>query len=368
LAAVLAWRAPRRGGRLRDELVGWTLAEATLLGVVALGALSGPGRALLSSPDAAPVLAALRAALPEPVDKVLLQADLTAVAPGPLRVDVAEEMALVADVESGGGATVYRITEASILRALDAGRAPAELHALFAARSATPVPQGLSYLIDDVARRHGRLRGGTARSFLRADDEVLISEVLANSGAQLWELRRIAPTVLVSELALGELLDRLRAAGFSPAAESGDGTVLDLRGPGRRISAKPRPATRAALPVPGQAQLDALVAGVRAGDRAEALRPSARSGPTTGRNGSLATLELLQGAARQRHTVWIGYVNSLGVATRRIIQPVSVGGGVLEGREVYTERGAGNGAAGELQRFMLHRITSAAVVDSGEAS
>jgi hypothetical protein len=368
LAAVLAWRAPRRGGRLRDELVGWTLAEATLLGVVALGALSGPGRALLSSPDAAPVLAALRAALPEPVDKVLLQADLTAVAPGPLRVDVAEEMALVADVESGGGATVYRITEASILRALDAGRAPAELHALFAARSATPVPQGLSYLIDDVARRHGRLRGGTARSFLRADDEVLISEVLANSGAQLWELRRIAPTVLVSELALGELLDRLRAAGFSPAAESGDGTVLDLRGPGRRISAKPRPATRAALPVPGQAQLDALVAGVRAGDRAEALRPSARSGPTTGRNGSLATLELLQGAARQRHTVWIGYVNSLGVATRRIIQPVSVGGGVLEGREVDTERGAGNGAAGELQRFMLHRITSAAVVDSGEAS
>ncbi|MGD9530811.1 MAG: DNA-binding protein, partial [Pseudonocardia sp.] len=42
LADLLAWRAPRRGGRLRDELVAWTLAEATTLGVVALDAFSGP--------------------------------------------------------------------------------------------------------------------------------------------------------------------------------------------------------------------------------------------------------------------------------------------------------------------------------------
>ena len=79
LADVLAWRAPRRGGRLRDEVVSWTVAEATTLGVVALDALSDPGRALLSEPDR--IVAALRATLPDPVDHVLLQADLTAVAP-----------------------------------------------------------------------------------------------------------------------------------------------------------------------------------------------------------------------------------------------------------------------------------------------
>ncbi|MBO0874105.1 MAG: helicase-associated domain-containing protein, partial [Pseudonocardia sp.] len=358
LAAVLAWRAPRRGGRLRDELVIWTIAEATLLGVVALGALSGPGRALLTSADPAPVLAALRAALPEPVDKVLLQADLTAVAPGPLRADVAEEMALVADVESAGSATVYRITEASVLRALDTGRAPAELHELFATRSATPVPQGLTYLIDDVARRHGRLRGGTARSFLRADDEVLLSEVLAHPSAERWELRRIAPTVLVSELPLAQLLDGLRAEGFSPAAEAGDGTVLDLRPRGRRITAKPRPAARSAgLPTPDQDRLAALVAAIRAGERAAAMAPSAeqlRQATDDARSDNGHTLELLQAAARQRRSVWIGYVNSLGVASRRIVEPVHVGGGVLEGYDR---------AQGDLRRFMLHRITSAVVVD-----
>jgi hypothetical protein len=361
LSRVLAWSAPRRGGRLRDELVEWTVAEATLLGIVALGALSGPGRALLASPDPAPVLSALRAALPEPVDKVLLQADLTAIAPGPLRADVAEEMAMVADVESAGGATVYRITEGSVLRALDTGRAPAELHELFAARSATPVPQGLSYLIDDVARRHGRLRAGAARSFLRADDEVLLAEVLAHPSADAWELRRIAPTVLISDLPLVTLLDVLRAAGFSPAAEAGDGSVLDLRPRGRRIPAKPRaPASRVSLPIPDDNQLSALIAAIRAGEQAATMRPSTDSlrrstdGATNGRSSSSATLELLQGAARQRRSVWIGYINSLGVASRRIVEPVSVGGGVLEGYDR---------AQGDLRRFMLHRITSAAVLD-----
>jgi hypothetical protein len=286
------------------------------------------------------------------------------VAPGPLRPDVAEEMALVADVESAGGATVYRITEASILRALDTGRAPSELHELFATRSATPVPQGLSYLIDDVARRHGRLRGGAARSFLRADDEVLVTEVLAHAAAESWELRRIAPTVLVSELPLVNLLDGLRAAGFSPAAEDGDGALLDLRPSGRRIPAKPRAApARAALPVPDDTQLRAVVAAVRAGDRAESLRPAnAVRGSAGGdgvRNANSATLELLQAAARQRRSVWIGYVNSLGVASRRIVEPVSVGGGVLEGYDR---------AQGDLRRFMLHRITSAAVVEPSGGS
>jgi hypothetical protein len=360
LAAVLAWRAPRRGGRLRDEIVAWTVAEATVLGVVALGALSAPGRTLLGSPDNAAAVSALRATLPEPVDKVLLQADLTAVAPGPLRADVAEEMALVADVESTGSATVYRITESSVLRALDAGRAPAELHELFALRSATPVPQALSYLIDDVARRHGRLRGGAARSFLRAEDELLLSEVLAHPSAADWDLRRIAPTVLVSELPLVNLLDALRAAGFSPAAEDADGGLLDLRPAGRRVPGRARPATaRMAPPVPDEGSLRALVASIRAGEAAAAARPvGVLHGPASAGDGlpagASATLALLQDAARERRSVWIGYVNSLGVASRRIVEPVSVGGGVLEGWDR---------AQGDLRRFMLHRITSAAVMD-----
>ena len=62
--------------------------------------------------------------LPRPVDHVLLQADLTAVAPGPLEEALARDLATVARVESRGGATVYRFSPQSLRRALDAGRTP----------------------------------------------------------------------------------------------------------------------------------------------------------------------------------------------------------------------------------------------------
>ncbi|NEC50156.1 helicase-associated domain-containing protein, partial [Actinospica acidiphila] len=91
------------------------------------------------------------------LDHVLLQADLTAVAPGPLERPLADMLGVLADVESKGGATVYRFTPASVRRALDAGRSAADLHAFLAAHSRTPVPQPLAYLVDDVARRHGHL-------------------------------------------------------------------------------------------------------------------------------------------------------------------------------------------------------------------
>ncbi|HLU56759.1 MAG TPA: helicase-associated domain-containing protein [Pseudonocardia sp.] len=346
LAELLAWRAPRRGGRLRDELVTWVIAEATVLGVVALDAISGPGRALLTDPDG--LVAALRATLPEPVDHVLLQADLTAVAPGPLETALARELDLVADVESAGGATVYRFSEASIRRALDAGRSAADLHELFAKRSATPVPQSLTYLVDDVARRHGRLRGGAAASFLRSDDEVLISEVLAHPDAAALELRRIAPTVLVSPLPLVEVLDGLRAAGFSPAAEDSGGGVLDLTDRGRRTSPRRRSAARSGPPEPDAEQLAALVSRMRAGDAMAGVR----KGAPVGSNGS--TLDVLRSAAADNRTVWIGFVDAHGVAGERVLVPHSVGGGVVEGRDAVH---------GGLHRVPLHRITGIAPVE-----
>ena len=348
LADLLAWRAPRRGGRLRDDVVAWTLAEATALGVVALDALSTPGRALLDDPARAG--AALRAALPAPVDHVLLQADLTAVAPGPLEPGLERELDLVGEVESAGGATVYRFTEATVRRALDAGRTATELHELFATRSATPVPQGLTYLVDDVARRHGRLRGGAALSFLRSDDEVLIAEVLSSPGTGTLELRRIAPTVAVSPLPLPELMDGLREAGFTPAAEDPGGAVLDLSDRGRRTA--PRRSARGPRPVePDADRLRGLVARMRAGDALAGVRraSSVASGPRSG-----ATLDTLRTAAAERRSVWIGFVDGHGVAGEQVLEPTSVGGGVVEGRDSVD---------GDLRRVPLHRITAIALVE-----
>jgi hypothetical protein len=357
LAAVLAWRSPRRGGRRRDEMVSWTVREATALGVVALGALSSAGRALLGD-NAGAAAAVLDSVLPEPVDHVLVQADRTVVAPGPLEPELAREIGLVADVESAGGATVYRITEDTVRRALDVGRSAADLHELFRIRSRTPVPQSLSYLVDDVARRHGRLRAGAAAAFLRCDDPVLLAEVLAHPVSVRCALRRLAPTVLVSPLPLVTLLDEVRGAGFAPVAEGADGQVVELRAADRRARVRTQSIRRVAGPLsPSAEQLAALVRGIRVGDAA-AITPS---GPAavTGALSTGDTLDLLLGAAHAGSSVRIGYVDSHGVARRRIVRPVSIGGGMLEGFDVLE---GPDYSRSELRRFPLHRITSAAVM------
>ena len=109
---------------------------------------------------------------------MLIQADLTAVAPGPLTRERARDLHLLADVESRGQATVYRFTASSVRRAFDAGWAAHEVHAFLDTVSRTPVPQPLTYLVDDAARTFGTVRVGHAEAFLRADDETALAEVL----------------------------------------------------------------------------------------------------------------------------------------------------------------------------------------------
>ncbi|MEX5718681.1 helicase-associated domain-containing protein, partial [Geodermatophilus maliterrae] len=217
LVTLLRWRAPRRADRLAP--VPDVLAEAARIGVLVGGVLSTGGRGLLARGEegAADGMAGL---LPEPVDHVLAQPDLTLVAPGPLVARLADTLSVVADVESSGGATVFRVSEGSIRRALDAGWSATDLHDLFTRASRTPVPQALDYLVDDVARQHGRMRVGAIECYVRSDDHGLLSQVLSDRRTAAAELRRLAPGVLVSGLGADEVLTVLRAAGYAPAGES----------------------------------------------------------------------------------------------------------------------------------------------------
>lgn len=353
LVAWLDWQAPRRGGQLRDDVVRWALAEAEILGITGRGALTSYGATLLRGGDCA---AELTARLPPPLSQVLLQADLTAVAPGPLEPALAHDLAQVADVESSGGATVYRITAQSVRRALDAGRSARELHELFRSRSRTAVPQALTYLVDDVARRHGGLRTGAMQSYLRCDDESVLDELVSDREAADLRLRRLAPTVAVSPVRTREVLDLLRAAGYAPMQESADGAVVITAGERRRVPKRRYGVRRpAAAPQPSAEQLAAAVIALRAGDRAARaarhlpVSTSMLPGVTTA-----ATLDLLQRAARERCHVWLTYVDSTGNATGRVVRPLSVGGGFLRAEDDQTAT---------LHTFALHRITAAARVD-----
>jgi hypothetical protein len=383
LDVALAWARPRQSWGLRSALVGWTLREAEVLGVSGAGALSSAGRALAAPPPPASygdeseraaawadtVAKSLAPLLPEPVDHVLLQADLTAVAPGPLVPTLARALALTADVESTGGATVYRFTPESVRRALDAGRSADDLHTLLATHSRTPVPQPLTYLIDDLARRHGRIRVGAAGAYVRCDDTAVLDELVAlgSSRAGDLRLRRIAPTVLTSPSSPDVLLARLRELGYAPAAESPDGAVITRRPDARRApqtSARPRPSGPAVgagggLGSPAPALLEAAVRAMRAGDRAsQAPRGVVVEGmASTGavpRTAAASTLGLLRLAIEEARPVWIGYVDTHGGVTERVVDPVRLGGGYLTAYDHRSER---------VHTFAVHRITGVAALD-----
>ncbi|MBT2467348.1 helicase C-terminal domain-containing protein, partial [Streptomyces sp. ISL-66] len=318
------------------------------------------GRALLAGGDPAPLLAPL---LPEPVDHVLLQADLTAVAPGPLRRALADVLAVLADVESKGGATVYRFTPGSVRRALDAGHTAVDLQAFLTEHSRTPVPQPLSYLIDDVARRHGHLRVGAASSYVRCDDDGMLNEILADKRSAGLGLRRLAPTVLAAQAEPGALLDGLRGMGYAPAAESRTGDVLVSRADAHRTPARSAPVpVPDGPPVPDATLLGAALRAIRAGDAAAtAVRKEPAASGTSGSAGGAAgalprtsaaeTLATVQAAALTGSAVWIGYVNADGAASQRVIAPVRVEGGFVTGYD-HT--------ADEVRTYALHRITGVA--------
>ncbi|MFD7968087.1 helicase C-terminal domain-containing protein [Streptomyces clavifer] len=367
LLARLRWERPLRTGAsgaapsagdvsdLRSRIALWTVNEAELLGITGRGALSSQARALL---DEGPREAAARLAplIPEPLDHVLLQADLTAVAPGPLERPLAEMLSVLADIESKGGATVFRFTPGSVRRALDAGQAASDLHAFLATHSRTPVPQPLSYLIDDVARRHGHLRIGAASAYVRCDDEAVLNEILADKRSAALRLRRLAPTVLAAQTDPGSLLEALREMGYAPAAESAEGDVLITRAGARRTPPRTAPApVPEGPPVPDATLLTAAVRAIRAGDTA--ARVVHRDAPETASAGSLPrttpaeTLATVQAAAMTGSAVWIGYVNVDGAASQRVIAPVKVEGGFVT---------AYDHTADEVRTYPLHRITGVA--------
>ncbi len=361
LAARLDWSSPRRAGTVRSTLLRAAHTEASWLGLLGGGALATFARPLLDLTDHSEQAAAqaLDKALPPPVDHLLLQADLTAVVPGRLTDELARELDLAADAESRGGGAVYRFSAASLRRALDVGRTGDDLHAWLRSVSKTAVPQPLEYLIADTARRHGRVRVSAAQSFVRSDDEAVLTELLTDRRTASLRLRRLAPTVLAAQAPPETVLGVLRAAGLAPAAETEDGTVVLRRPSGYRTGPRVRPRgalSRITPPAPSEAVLRSAAAALLLTEAA--TRAAGSEGPSDGPDPSLpgagaadpgAMLTLLHRAAAARRPVLVGYVEADGSPAQRLVEPIQVGGGRVSAFDRETAR---------VRTFPIARVTS----------
>ncbi len=333
--------------RTNNEYISWLLREAEWLGITGQGAISTFGNALITGLDLG-----VQAALPKPVDHILIQADNSAIAPGPLTIEIANAMGTLADIESRGGATVYRFTESSIRRALDHGKTGESIREFLKKTSKTPMPQPLEYLINDVAKRHGRLRVGHANSYIRCEDEGLIQQITYEKKLEDLRLRKIAPQVLIADVEINELVLRLREAGYLPAIENATGILISAPAI-RRAKSRPRPPrviTESSSPT--EKIITAAVRALRAGEKATSHK--SRNVPRTTAN---ETVDLLNQYIEEQVTITIGYADSNGGVSNRLVDPLSISLGTLVARDHAT---------GEIAQFRIPRITGVSHVDSAQ--
>lgn len=282
---------------------------------------------------------------PEPIEQFIIQADHTVMAPGPLTPAVQRVLSSFATLESPGLASVYRFDHASIRRGLDSALTGAEMKDFLSAHTWGDVPQAIAVLIDDVARSHGTLRSSAVRCYVRSDD----STMLTQAAATVPELRAIAPTVAVSSLPLSEVLEQLRAQGFSPAAEDESGVSIDVRPePALVPAAKPAKASRAGAArtttrtTTGDDHVERAVAHLISKSHSQPKKLAVSAEDFTA---------VLRAAARSSHPVKITYANKHGEPTTVGATPLRVDGGQVDAL-----------VGTNTVRFPLHRI-SAVVMD-----
>jgi hypothetical protein len=227
LADRLAWQSPVLTEQADEDLQRYVTGiwrEAHRLGLLAHGTATMLCRNLLTG-DADATHRHARAMLPRSRGTVLLQNDLTAVVTGTPSANLLALLDGAATPESRSGAWTWRFSSASIRGALDAGSTPADLLArITEVAEGGPVPQTLTYLINDVARRYGLVEVRPTGCCLCSDDETLLTEILNTRSLQALHLVRLAPTVLASAKPPAETLAALRSAGHAPAGLRIDGS------------------------------------------------------------------------------------------------------------------------------------------------
>ncbi|MEY8567499.1 helicase-associated domain-containing protein [Corynebacteriaceae bacterium 7-707] len=238
---------------VRDEGVilglaadGQPSSAALALAAVVAGEDSTVTTGTTDATDEDRLAAAFADILPAPVRMLIIQADMTILAPGLLDSDTEARLRTFADVESTGMASVWRVTRESMQRAVEHGET-AEGIEDFLAGMAPDVPQSLWYLIQDTFRTHRPetpVVGSTAASVLTAPDEKSMAAIMDTEAAEETGLRLLSPTVAASSVQLSLVVEALEEEGVTISVDGDTGTGRATAAPVfSTVPDPPRPVT-----------------------------------------------------------------------------------------------------------------------------
>lgn len=192
----------------------------------------------------APAPEPLLALLPSEVDKVFLQNDLTAIAPGPLAPELDVRLRAMAMRESHAQASSYRFTEATIASALSVGETAESIRDFLTTLSLTGLPQPLAYLVERTSDRHGLVRVSvepdTGHTIVSSRDHQLLETISVDQALRALGLIPDG-RLLRTRADRGAVYWALSDARYPVVAIDDEGVELRLNR--RRIAPEPEPSS-----------------------------------------------------------------------------------------------------------------------------
>lgn len=319
---------PARCAELRDQ--------ARLLGLIADGDSEPVWTVPIREGRPADVTA-LEQLLPAEVDRIFLQNDLSAIAPGPLAPALDVRLRGLAARESAAQASSYRFTAESVSHALASGETASSILEFLERLSLTGIPQPLEYLVTQTAQRHGLVRvfaeAESGRTRVSSGDDTLLDAMGVDQSLRPLGLSRDAGG-LTSRVGRDTVYWALTDARY-PA------TIVGADGKPQIVDRNPAPSSELST----APSYDALISRLRA-----------QQGP----DADAAWLEReLETAVRTKAVLLVEVGMPDGSTRELLLEASGLGGGRLRGRD----------RAADVERTLpVKSIRSARVVDPSTSS
>jgi hypothetical protein len=198
-------------------------------GFLSSWALSALGGELAAAANSA------SAFLPKPQRKLICQADLSLIAPGPLPTDVEIAVRRFADTEQIGMASTYRMSALSISHGLETGLTEEDIRGWLLELTDKSLPQPVDYLIREAAQRFGRLTVGAGeletKSVIKSLDSILLAQILNESKLKPFAMYALPDGSIGCRFEPEMVYFGLREAGFGAVRIDSNGKILSPRTP-----------------------------------------------------------------------------------------------------------------------------------------
>lgn len=288
-------------------------AHAELLGLTSKGAMqSWFNDVIEGSLESATGL--VKQYFPAHQPRVILQADLSVVAPGPLDERVELELREFVEADSVGLASHFRISALSISYALERGHSVADIRGSLLRIAGQVLPQPVDYLLNDVSKRFGRIKvvadESTGGCFIRVSEPTLAIELVNDLRHRIIALRQLEPEVLFSKYSVDVVYFTLRDFGHLAVRATDKGEVIAPVKLSQRVGNTPKP--------------DAIETMV------ERLRGSEQKAAEGDDESKLRQLQL---AIKNKASVRVIYSGKDAVQYEFLLEPVGVANGRLRARD-----------------------------------